>query len=96
MLGVDSESTATELKRAYLTLAKQHHPDVNSDPKSEKYFSEINEAYETLGNQEKRDIYDSTGMSSNEQQSSGQTSGYGFNPFGFAFRNQKPDMRDFD
>jgi molecular chaperone DnaJ len=49
-----------------LTLAKKYHPDVNKNKDAAKIFSEINEAYETLGDGKKREIYDATGMSSND------------------------------
>jgi DnaJ-class molecular chaperone len=52
---------------AFLTLAKKYHPDINDSPDAKVKFSEINEAYETLIDQDRRDIYDSTGMTSNEQ-----------------------------
>jgi len=99
ILDVDAKASQPEIKRAFLTLAKKYHPDVNKQPDAVKTFSEINEAYETLSNESKRSIYDATGMSSNEQQSHEQTGGgFGFNPFGFAFGGTKAaqDMRSFD
>lgn len=66
MLDIPRESNEREIKSAFLKLAKKYHPDVNSSPGAENIFSEINEAYETLSNTTKREIYDSTGMSSNE------------------------------
>lgn len=62
------DATSGAIKKSYLQLAKKFHPDVQPGTESVKQFSEINEAYETLSNQKKRDIYDATGMSSNEQQ----------------------------
>ena len=67
LLGVNRGASQGEVKRAYLILAKQHHPDVSKSKDSQKIFAEINEAYETLGDDAKREIYDATGMSSNEQ-----------------------------
>ena len=64
--------------------AQKYHPDRNSSADAKEKFASINEAYETLGNEQKRSIYDATGMSSNEQQNADQA-GWGFNPFGFAF-----------
>ena len=56
-----------EVKRAYLRLARQYHPDVNTTKGADKRFAEINEAYETLFDEKKREIYDATGMTANEQ-----------------------------
>ncbi len=66
ILGVTSAASDKEIKRAFLMKAKQYHPDVNKSKDAPKKFSQINEAYETLGNSEKRRIYDATGMSSND------------------------------
>ena len=79
-------------------MAKKYHPDVNKASDAVKTFSEINEAYETLSDEKKRKISDSTGMSSNEQQQHRSQGGFGFNPFGFAFGGSKAaaDMRSFD
>lgn len=53
-------------------MVKTYHPDINKAPDAVEFFAEINEAHETLGNSERRKIYDETGMSSNEQQNSKQ------------------------
>jgi molecular chaperone DnaJ len=61
VLGVSRNSSAEEIKRAYRTLARQHHPDVNKAPEAEHKFKEINEAYEVLSDESKRKTYDSYG-----------------------------------
>jgi DnaJ-class molecular chaperone len=47
-------------------LAKEYHPDVNKAPEAKEKFATINEAYETLGDDSKRRVYDQTGMNSDE------------------------------
>lgn len=55
ILGVDKNATQEEIKRAYRKLAKKYHPDSNPGNKeAEEKFKEINEAYEVLGDEEKR------------------------------------------
>lgn len=62
ILGVDKKATAKEIKQVYRKLARQHHPDVNPGNKqAEARFKEINEAYEVLGDEEKRKKYDELG-----------------------------------
>lgn len=58
ILGVDKSASADEIKRAYRKKAHQHHPDKGGDSAK---FKEINEAYQTLGNSEKRAQYDRFG-----------------------------------
>ncbi|HET9849466.1 MAG TPA: molecular chaperone DnaJ [Candidatus Dormibacteraeota bacterium] len=62
VLGVSKTASAEELKRAYRKLALQFHPDRNpNDPQAEARFKEINEAYEVLSDQSKRQRYDTFG-----------------------------------
>lgn len=63
ILGVPRDATAEDIKKAFRKLARKHHPDVAKDKKAaEEKFKEINEAYEVLGDPEKRGKYDRLGM----------------------------------
>ena len=67
-LGVDRSASADDIKKAFRKLARQHHPDVAKDKKAgEIKFKEINEAYEVLGDPEKRKKYDELGEHWNRQ-----------------------------
>ena len=62
ILGVQRTATEAEIKRAYRTLAVQHHPDKNpGDAASEEKFKEAAEAYSVLSDQQKRAAYDRFG-----------------------------------
>ncbi len=79
-LGVDKEASADEIKKAYRQLAKQYHPDLHpDDQEAQEKFKQINEAYEVLGDAEKRKKYDTFG--SNYNFSGGQN----FDPRDFGF-----------
>jgi curved DNA-binding protein len=59
VLGVPRTATPEEIQRAYRTLARRNHPDVNADPAAEERFKEINEAYHILSDPQARTRYDS-------------------------------------
>eukprot|EP00890_Picochlorum_soloecismus_P002594 jgi/Picsp_1/3335/NSC_06174-R1_-like protein len=58
ILGVNKEASATEIKKAHRKLALKYHPDKGGD---QEKFKEINEAYEVLRDEEKREVYDKYG-----------------------------------
>jgi DnaJ-class molecular chaperone len=60
-------TAAGDIKKAYFKLAKEFHPDVNKSEGAKEKFAVINEAYETLGDEQKKRVYDTTGMSGDEQ-----------------------------
>ncbi len=61
VLGVDRDADADEIKRAYRKLAREFHPDINSDPGAEARFKEISEANDVLSDPELRKKYDTFG-----------------------------------
>lgn len=59
VLGVDKAAGEAEIKKAYRQLAKKYHPDQNKDdPRAKEKFAEIGQAYEILGDKEKRGQFD--------------------------------------
>lgn len=61
LLGVGHDADTEAIRRAYRTLARRHHPDVNKQPGAEEHFKAISEAYEVLSDPDKRARYDQLG-----------------------------------
>ncbi|MFE9928821.1 DnaJ C-terminal domain-containing protein [Streptomyces sp. NPDC005533] len=61
VLGVPRTADRDEIQRAYRTLARRHHPDVNKDPQAEERFKDINEAFSVLSDPKQRAKYDRFG-----------------------------------
>lgn len=80
VLGVQKGASEAEIKKAFRTLARKYHPDVNKDdPNAHEKFKEVNEAYQTLSDAQKRAQYDQFGHAAE------QMGGGGGNPFGEGF-----------
>ena len=62
VLGLSKGASQDEIKRAYRQLAKKYHPDINKEPGAEEKFKEINEAYDTLSDEQKKARYDQFGF----------------------------------
>ena len=60
-LGLERTATQDEIKTAFRKLARKYHPNVNKEPGAEAHFKEVSEAYEVLGDAEKRAAYDQLG-----------------------------------
>ncbi|QEA32906.1 molecular chaperone DnaJ [Leuconostoc carnosum] len=60
-LGVDKNATQDEIKKAYRKLSKKYHPDLNHEAGAEEKYKEVQEAFETLGEEQKRAQYDQFG-----------------------------------
>lgn len=58
ILGVDKKASEADIKKSYRKLVRQYHPDVSDDPNADAKMGEINNAYETLKDKDKRVEYD--------------------------------------
>lgn len=83
ILGVKKNASQDDIKKAYRELCKKYHPDKNGGDDTK--IKEVNEAYETLGDEEKRKQYDAM--------SGGGFGGFGKGGFGFNFRQMASDVR---
>ena len=86
VLGISKSASKDEIKSAYRKLAKKYHPDINHDADAPEKFKEVQEAYDILYDDKKRQMYDQFGMAAFEN--GGSTGGAG-NPFqGGGFSSQ--------
>ena len=85
VLGVSKSASADEIKKAYRSLAKKYHPDINpGDAKAEAMFKEVNEAYAVLSDSDKKAKYDQFGHAAFDPGAGG-FGGGGFGGFGGGF-----------
>ena len=104
ILGVNKTASEAEIKSAYRKLARKYHPDLNKDDKTAaEKFKEISNAYDIIGNAEKRKKYDN-----NEIDADGKPTGFGAgfsgenpfkggeNPFGNGFQGGFSSAQGFD
>ena len=61
ILGVARDASQDEIQRAYRKLARQYHPDINTDPAAEERFKDLSEAYDVLSDPQTRQRYDAFG-----------------------------------
>lgn len=79
-LGVSKNASQDEIKKAYRKMSKKYHPDINKEAGAEQKYKEVQEAYETLGDEQKRTAYDQYGPAG----ANGGFGGGGFDGFGGA------------
>jgi molecular chaperone DnaJ len=85
ILGVNENASQDEIKKAYRKLAVEHHPDKGGD---ENKFKKISEAYDTIGDENKRNQYDNQ-----RRNPFANMGGGGFNPFEDMFNNMNAQRR---
>ena len=62
ILGVDRSASEADIKKAFRKLAHKYHPDVSKEKDAEAKFKDVNEAYQTLSDPEKKAAYDQLGQ----------------------------------
>jgi len=86
ILGIARNAGVDEIKRAYKSLAKKYHPDINKEKGAEEKFKEVQHAYSVLGDEQKRRNYNQFGAEAEKFQ--------GFEGFGGGFRAADFDFGD--
>lgn len=82
VLGIQRNAPEEEIRKAYRRLARKYHPDVNKEPDAEKNFKEVKEAYEILGDKQKKAQYDQFGHAGTSGGDFG-SAGFSSQDFGF-------------
>ncbi|KDD76364.1 hypothetical protein H632_c252p0, partial [Helicosporidium sp. ATCC 50920] len=91
VLGVPKNASESDIKKAYYKLAKLHHPDTNKDdPSAAAKFQDVQAAYDTLRDSQKRSVYDQLG----HERYQAADSGGGAGPGGFGFEGQNIDAEE--
>lgn len=96
ILGINKNANAEEIKKAYKKMAMKHHPDRNpGDASAEGKFKDVQKAYETLSDGQKKSVYDQHGHQAFEQYAQGGGfSGAGGNAGGFGGFGSDFDLSD--
>ncbi len=83
VLGVSKDADHDTIKKAYRTLAKKYHPDINKSADAPEKFKEVQEAYEVLSDETKKNLYDRYGHAGVDPNANGGMGG-GFGGFNFS------------
>jgi molecular chaperone DnaJ len=93
ILGLEPGASPAEIKRAYRRLSRRYHPGVNpGDRQAEALFAQINEAFQTLSDPERRRHYDTAGGASSPRPQAG---AFEFAGFDFSFAARGTDAATF-
>ena len=92
ILGLSREANSDQIKKAYRKLARKYHPDVSKEADAEERMQEVNVAYDTLSNDDKKTAYDFQLDHPQGTSDFGQQQGQGFEGFG----QQSADFSGFE
>jgi molecular chaperone DnaJ len=93
VLGVSRDASPEQIKKAYRTLARQLHPDVNPDEGTQERFKEVTRAYDVLSDPKKREMYDLGGDPLSAAGAAGFGQGFSFTDIMDAFFGQNAGQR---
>ena len=98
VLGVDKSASDAEIKSSFRKKKKKYHPDLNKEPDAAEKFKEVQEAYDVLGDEQKRKTYDQFGSAAFDNNAGGGGNPYGnyggFNTSGFGFDDININLDD--